>query len=124
MSLAVTETALEGFRLFGRRPLTVLAWAVFYLAACAPSVAVFVLIAGPQLSEFLLWAARGGDGHGAPPTVDPVRMMLAPFPAILVGLACLAVLKAAVCRAILRPAERGLAGLAFGGDELRLIVVC
>lgn len=128
MAFSATRAALEGFRLVGRRPVSILAWAIFYTLVSAALIAAGVMFLGSTaVGEIIrnhhnpewahnynvespeeLWSLFGGMAVGAAVLI----------PAIII----LSVVQlCAVFRAVLRPEERGFAYLRFGGDELRQI---
>lgn len=128
MAFSATRAALEGFRLVGRRPVSILVWAIFYTLVSAALIAAALMFLGSTVvgdiirnhhnpewahnynveSPEELWALFGGMAVGAAVLI----------PAIIV----LSVVQlCAVFRAVLRPNDRGFAYLRFGGDELRQI---
>jgi hypothetical protein len=120
MAFSATEAAFEGFRLVKREPKSVLAWAGVQLVF---SVALALLMlpamqsiqsmtaltpAAERANPSAVFAAMGG-AMGAYALIVPLELSV------------FAVLSAAVYRAVLRPEDRGVGRLNFGGDELRLM---
>lgn len=111
MSVSVSETAFEGFRLMRRQPSAVLGWGLFYLAAG--------LVLGGLVIAVVI--GRVGSLENADAALGAV------WPALLVAgpalLLVFAVLSGAIYRSVLRPDERRLAYLRIGSAELRLCLV-
>lgn len=122
MAFSATEAAFEGFRMAREKPGAIIAWAVFYLLYTVLLTAALVQVMGPEMSTMMQ--------QGREPTTDPAEAMallqtLGKLYAVLLplGLVFSAVLLCAVYRAVLRPQEKGLGYLKFGGDELRMMLL-
>lgn len=117
-----SESALEGFKLVGKRPWTVLAWSIFFFAGIMLTFFVMLLTLGQEFVEFV---KSGGLGSADVHDYSKIlQKSLIAFPAVLLlWLVVWSTLTAAVYRLILRPHESGWAYLRFGGDELRLTIV-
>lgn len=122
MAFSATESAFEGFRIVRRSPMTIVFWALAYLAV----IAAFVFLAGNNLPAFLE-AAETLDG-----ATEPTPEQMLPFfqayaamvgPMLPISIVLGAMLNAAVARAVVRPSESALGYLRIGMDELRVFVV-
>jgi hypothetical protein len=100
-------TIIEGgFRLLREQPMAVAVWALVYLALTIAMTFAMRPFLDPQ-------AMAGGIGS----------MMGLFVPLQLISLVVFVVLMTAAQRAILRPRDQGLAFLAFGMDEVRMIAL-
>lgn len=128
MAFSATSASLEGFRVIARRPFSILVWAIFYALATVALLAVACLMIGPTFIGEIL-RHHGEPGFARDIQIDDIDEMWAFFGglgllavAMIVGLMIVASIQlCAVYRAVLRPQDRGLAYLRFGGDELRQI---
>lgn len=128
MAFSATRASLEGFRVIGRRPFSILIWAIFYALATVALLAVACLMIGPTFIGEIL-RHHGEPGFARDIQIDDIDEMWAFFGGLgllavvmIVGLLIVASIQlCAVYRAVLRPQDRGLAYLRFGGDELRQI---
>ncbi len=91
-------------------------WAVILVVLSAATSAVML----PVLSGFTA-AIKPGGGTSPSQLAALGNLMWVYLAALPVELVVFSVFTAAVYRAVLRPEERGLARLRFGGDELRLM---
>ena len=104
-TFSIGEAVRSGFDLIRRNPKAVTAWGVLYFAvALGPSILVAILI--PQSVE-------GGAGIGLTMTAQILSNL-----GTLASCLLVAILTAAVCRAILQPDERSRAYLRLGAQEL------
>ncbi|NEX94094.1 hypothetical protein [Caulobacter sp. 17J65-9] len=121
MSFSISHTGLEGFRLIGRRPVSVALWALVMLVFCAAIVALFLAVAWPTL------AALDGLKDETLGHAEALRLFgplaLAVAAVLPVALVMKGVLLAALFRAVLKPEKVGFGFLRLGGDELRQVVV-
>lgn len=128
MAFSATRAALEGFRVVGRRPISVLVWAIVYGLVSAAFIAAACMMLGSTIIGEILrnqndptWAH---NYHVESPEdlyamFQPVLQAFAIMIPVVLVFACIQL--CAVFRAVLRPADRGFAYLQFGGDELRQI---
>lgn len=118
MSFSATQSALEGFRVVGRRPLSFLVW------AAATGLVLAAVAAG-------IWQALGGQPvHLRADWPEPRELLSRLGPILLWALAAFLVLLVlgaiqvcAVYRAVLRPSAPGLAYYRLGGAELGYVVL-
>jgi len=124
-----SEAAFEGFRVIGRRPGAIAAWALLNLVLGAIVLGLVWLTLAPDFPTLLsrIAAARTAVGSGPPDQswafplmikMRAVQWIVQPF-----GLLFGVVFTCAVYRAMIRPEERSFAYLRLGGDELRLIAL-
>lgn len=119
MSFFAPQCAFEGFRVVRRHPGAFLVWTLLLLGCVLAGAGIFYLASGPALSDIV--QSHGADIF-APGVLDRLTPGLLAIYPLVAGF--IAVLDAAVFRAVLRPYQRGFAYLAFGADELRLILIC
>jgi hypothetical protein len=122
----MSEAIGSGFKLIGKRPLSVWAWGLAYLVlAGLPSMAVFGWMA-PDYFSFMHQAMLNATAKpGAPPDPSlllPMEMKIMTLQPVmfLSSLAGRAVLAAAIFRAVLEPRNTGFASLRLGSQELWL----
>jgi hypothetical protein len=130
MALSATEAALEGFRLIGRRPVSVLTWALAWTVLAYGPLAWLLYVEGSSLAQSMAQAFNGfGVERGDMPAMfarmlhlemDIYRVM---GPWILWVWLLHVVFRAAVYRAVLEPEKRSFAYLRLSGDELRLFLL-
>jgi hypothetical protein len=124
-----SEAAFEGFRLIGRRPGVVAAWALAHLLLAAIVLGLVWLILAPDFPTVIAQIAAAKTAVGVTPAdqswamplmikMRALQWIFQPF-----GLVFGAVFTCAVYRAINRPQDSGFAYLRLGGDELRLIAL-
>ncbi len=118
MSFSASDAAFEGFRLARRRPLTVVALSVVSL------ISTFATYWVMDASGYMQAVAAVGSGASADP--QAALGLLGPMFRFFLGCAVIgcigsAIQAGAVYRGVLRPKDHGFLGLAFGGDELRLM---
>ena len=119
MAFSASESAFEGFRLVRREPMAIVLWALFYLVLTA----VVVLAFGGMFGDFFQTMERL-ESSGAEPTMADVAPLLTFYAVFIPGAIVVgSVIYGAVNRAILRPEERAIGYMRFGGDELRIIAV-
>lgn len=128
MAFSATRAALEGFRLVGRRPISILVWAIFYTLVSAALIAAAVMFLGSTFVGEIIRNHHNPEwAHNY--NVESPEELWELFGPMAVGAAVLipaiiilsVVQLCAVFRAVLRPKDRGFAYLQFGGDELRQI---
>lgn len=122
MAFSASDAAFEGFRLTRRSPLTIVIWALAYLAF---GVILLALIGGSMVSFMEQAAELDGVVDPSPEQMLPLMgayfsMMGLAFPLSIVFAA---VIYTAVNRAVLRPQEKAFGYLRLGGDEVRVFVV-
>lgn len=122
-SFSATDAGLVGFKLAREHPRVIPVWSVLALINMVLSMAILTSLAGPALVEF---QQMGSNAAAATPE-DMMRLYGQLGPAyglmILVSMAFSGVMNAAAARMVLRPADRGLAYLKLGADELRQILL-
>src|SRR4051794_27043352 len=123
MSLSATQTALEGFRVVGRRPVSFLVWSLIMGAVFA------------ALFAAMFWTiGMTGQVHVADREIEPGEivsfvaaffgpLLLAWAVAVLGMMVVFAMLICAIFRSVLDPRSRAFAFLRLGGDELRMILL-
>lgn len=122
MTFSASDAAFEGFRVVRRKPMTVLWWALAYIAFFT---AFFAFAAGSLTS---LMAAVEQLERSGEPTMAEARSIglayLAVFGvAVPLSLLLGAVLNAAVARSVLRPEQSRFGYMRVGMDELRVLGV-
>jgi hypothetical protein len=120
---SIMDSATEGFRLIGKRPISMLVLVLLWIIIGYGPAIGLVLWSLPQIMEL----AQGMDGPHT--DIDPAlaHKMTAFFtgmaalfaPLILWLMVVHSIFNAAVFRAVLEPQKRGFAYLRLGGDELR-----
>jgi hypothetical protein len=126
MAFSATQAAFEGFRIARERPFAVLAWAILQLITNLVSTSTLIWFAGPELNRFSdpMNLPPPGDAQATQAMMATVLKLLPAYGvASLVVLVMYAILSASVYRVVLRPSDRGFAGLKLSGDELRQIGV-
>lgn len=122
-TFSIGRALSDAFGLMRRRPLSVLVWGTLFVV---PACAALALIL-PEFGDFMTIAARMSAIPGEPlpqPIVDRMaRMQSVSLAMNLVQGVAMAVVYAAIMRAILRPAERSFFSLRLGMDEVRVAVV-
>lgn len=124
MALSVTEAALEGFHLIGRRPVSFLAWALVWIVLGYGPLVLLFWQAWPQMAQaFGALPSVSGDAPAAIAAVMQMEFGIARVvaPWALWAWLLSTVLMAAIYRAVLEPKNRRFAYLRVGGDELRLL---
>lgn len=116
MAFSASEAAFEGFRIVRREPTSVLAWAGFALLAGAISLP-FLL---PAMATITAASATPGSTPAPEMLLAVGRLYLVIIPLVLITYS---VGICAVYRSVLRPADKGLARMRFGADELRMILL-
>jgi len=126
MAFSATRAAFEGFRVIGRRPVSIIMWAVVYGLVAAAAIALACYLVG---SSFIGEILRHQDDptwmhnyHVDTPEealtlFAPMFQALGVMLPLLLILACVQI--CAVFRTVLRPQDRGFAYMKLGGDELR-----
>jgi hypothetical protein len=115
MSIDIGRTAFRGFKLIGEKPWVLLAWGGLYLLAMAVLFAVgggLMFALGGSLT-----AARDANGMPAEPAAV---FAIVPF-VLAAALAITSVFLCGVYRMVLKPSDKGLAYLKFGGEEFRMM---
>ena len=116
---SATDAAFTGFRLVAKEPATWAVWSAVLLVFSLASTMLTLTFVAPAMSGMI--SAPSTD-----PTAAFQRMgALAPFQLLvtLLSLFITALFYAGVNRAVLRPAEPGLAHLGLGADELRQLAL-
>ena len=122
MTFSATDAAFEGFRVVRRAPLSLVFWALFYVAVMAVAFAMM----GPSLASAMA-AAERLESVGTP-TLDDFMPIMNSFGLVFsillpVSLLSSAVMSAAIARSVLYPTQKALGYLRFGADELRVLAV-
>lgn len=114
-----TDAALEGFRLTRERPRALLIWSVFQFVVSIIMAFLMISLGGQHLMAI---EQASADGSADPATLLAEFTALAPLYAVMlpVGLLMMAIMAAAVYRAVLEPGEDRGGFLRLGADELRL----
>lgn len=119
-SFSASDAALSGFRLAGRKPMLILAWAgislvfaiIYFAVAAMAMIPMMGVIANPDAANSPEAIAAASSGSVL------VNLVTLPLSLLMSSMS-----QAAAYRAILRPEDRGLAYFKLGGDELRILVV-
>ena len=122
-NLSSTNMAFSGFGLVTGKPVMMLGWAFIYAAFTIVWGGLAVAMVGPQLAAL---ASAQANGETQNPTAAlGMLAQLGPFYllTLLIGLAIGAVITVSAYRAILHPDQGGPLYLAFGGPELRQILL-
>lgn len=124
MAFSATRAALEGFRVIGRRPVSILVWTVVYTLVLAAIIAGAILVvgassAGDMIAEIATHPGRHFEIE-EPEELWPLLSGLGAGLAVLVvgSMILTCVQMAAVFRAVIRPKDRGFAFMQLGGDEI------
>ena len=122
MNFSATEAAFEGFRVVRRKPLTVVFWALAYVAMMG---IIFALAGGSIASLIAEMQTQQSSGSPDPEAIMAMWGGLLPmFGLILpVGLLFGAVMNAAVVRSVIRPEQSAFGYLRLGMDEVRVLMV-
>lgn len=114
-----TDAALEGFRLTRERPRALLIWSVFQFVVSIIMAFLMISLGGQHLMAI---EQASADGSADPATLLAEFTALAPLYAVMlpVGLLMMAIMAAAVYRAVLEPGDDRRGFLRLGADELRL----
>jgi hypothetical protein len=123
-----SEAAFEGFRLIGRRPGLVLAWALLHLLFAILVIALVWAVFAPDMPGLMAQIAAAktvAQGSSDPSWALPLMMKVRglqwtvqPF-----GWIAMTIFTCAVYRALIRPQEGGFAYIRIGGDEFRLLAL-
>jgi hypothetical protein len=131
-TFSIGDALGSGFKVIGKRPLSVLAWGLAYLLlALLPMWAVIVWIAPDFFDVFHDAIAQGRVGRAAAATAElppgfmqmQAKMMMLQPVMLLSTIVGRTVLMAAVFRAVLEPQNRSFAGLRLGAQELWLALL-
>ena len=119
-NFSIQETAFTGFRVVREHPRALAIWAAFALVTSLAFNGILVGVAGPDVMRLQQLSVT--EIHD-PAVVTRAVSGVLPAYALLTPLVLIyyAVLYAAMNRAVLRPGEKKLGYLGFGGDELRQI---
>jgi hypothetical protein len=126
---SIGDAVGSGFGLISKRPLSVLAWAVVYLAlAMAPALAHFEAVQ-PAWSG-MMRSILDGWASGHPPDLESLQSYSQQMRgdgfvwlAMLGGALATAILTAAIFRSVLEPRNTSFASLRFGAQELWLLLL-
>ncbi len=125
---SIADTALEGFKLIPRRPVSFLVWALVWGVLVAAPAATAMGLTMSRLADFMteaqsIQAAGGGMAADAPRQAAAMELGIvsAAWPYTLWTLLVGVLLLSALYRSILEPDRRGFAYLRVGGDEFRLL---
>jgi hypothetical protein len=124
--ISLSDTAFEGVRLIGRKPLAVLIWAAVIFVAAAVPIALFFGTLAPAFTDLMRHSMDGSRPSPEEMMKFQLRWMAANGPIMLFSLAARAVLMSAVFRAVLRPEDSRFAYLRLGKAELLtgLVYLC
>lgn len=122
MSFSASDAAFEGFRVVRRHPMTVVWWAVAYVAFFA---IFFALAVGPLTSVMASVEALERSGEPSMAEAQALGMAyLALFAvAMPLGLLSGAILNTAVARSVLQPEQSRFGYMRLGMDEIRVLGV-
>lgn len=119
---SATDVAFSGIRFVRERPRTVAVWAGVQIGISLVLGVIVVATMGPYMAQL--------QGMGRGQAADPAQAMavmshLVPMYALILPLGLLinAVVYAGMARAVLRPADEGMAYLRLGADEVRQILL-
>ena len=119
---SIGDVGTAGFRLIGRKPLTVAAWGLFIFIFLALPVAMVLATVGPNFADMMHEIKAAAAAGEEPDFHDMARMQSGWFminPLInLLSIVGRAVLTAAVFRAVLEPKRSAFAYLRLGAQEL------
>lgn len=115
-----SKALAAGFGLIVREPAAVLVWCVVSFAL---TIAPQILTLGPTLAMFGTLAASGGEATSADVLAAQAEVNRYQGIVLLCSLAALTLLPAAVFRAVLFPAERGLMYLKLGAREFWMALI-
>jgi hypothetical protein len=120
--LSIRQAAFAGFKLLAKRPGAAVVW---YALCFGYLVGIGVLAAAMAGEAFQALSEMQDSGQMDPTSYMQVTAQTGPFTLaqIVLGTLFNMILTGAILRAILRPAEKGLAFLRLGAQELRLAVV-
>lgn len=126
-SFSVSQAFGEGFRLIGRRPLSVLAWGLAYLVVGVAPVVLVGAYAFPDLVSAFRQigedAARGVEPTSTQMLALQSKFMLFQPIVFLSSIAARAMLTGAIFRAVLEPEKRSFFSLRLGSQELWLAIL-
>jgi hypothetical protein len=121
MAFSAVSTAFEGFRVIGHRPGTVALWGLFYLGVVLAMIVVLFALTGTTLIDSLKHVGSKPDTEAILRIAGGLMLAwVVNFGVLVLGETMFC---AAVFRAVLRPEQKRLGYLRFGGDELRLLLV-
>ncbi len=116
-TFSTTDAALAGFRLVREHPRTVAVWGVIQLVVSAVTNVLMIVSGGSDLHFLKKWppsTAEVARMQGEMQALAPVSLLC-----MLLNMVAFAIIFTGVYRVLLRPADRGLAHLRFGRDEVR-----
>jgi hypothetical protein len=117
------DFAFEGLKFAAKKPVLFLGWCVFYVLLSAAALGVLALMSGAALMQFIALTAARGTASEDPTAV--LALFAGIWPGILVtfliSIAGTVMFRTAIYRAMLKPSDKSLAYLRFGGDEWRQI---
>tara|TARA_R110002124_G_scaffold286941_1_gene469369 strand:+ start:1196 stop:2077 length:882 start_codon:yes stop_codon:yes gene_type:complete len=122
MSFSATEAAFEGFRVVRRKPLTVIFWALAYIAMMGT---LFALAGGSIASLMAAMEGLQGSQEPSPEQMAAIWRGYLPLFALVIPVSLLfgSVMNAAVVRSVVRPEQSAFGYLRLGMDELRTLAV-
>jgi hypothetical protein len=116
-TFSTTDAALAGFRLVREHPRTVAVWGVILLIVSAITNVLMIVSGGSDMHFLKRWPPSTADVaqmQGEMQALAPVSLLC-----MLLSMVAFAIIFTGVYRVLLRPADRGLAHLRLGRDEVR-----
>lgn len=116
-TFSTTDAALAGFRLVREHPRTVAVWGAIQLVVSAVTNVLIIVSGGSNLHILKQWPPTTADVaqmQGEMQALAPVSLLC-----MLLSMVAFAIIFTGVYRVLLRPADRGLAHLRLGRDEVR-----
>lgn len=122
MSFSASDAAFEGFRVVRRHPMTVVWWALAYVAFFA---IFFALAVGPLTSVMASVEALERSGEPSMAEAQALGMAYLALFAVAMPLGLLfgAILNTAVARSVLQPEQSRFGYMRLGMDEIRVLGV-
>jgi hypothetical protein len=131
-NFSIGEAYGAGFSLVARKPLHVLTWGIVYSVLRMLPFVLMMFMVGPDIikgyADFFANAAAGGDPQAGMQEFSRTVSRMQSFQALgwLTSILAMAILNAAVFRAVIRPQDGGFLGLKLGMDEVwqGLVYLC
>lgn len=119
--LSSTEMAFSGFGLMQRKPMMLVGWAGLFLAFNLIVSLGTILTIGSKLQDL----TRASSSPGSASEIGQMFLTIMPWYLVLMaaGLGFFAIISASAYRAMLRPDQGAPFHLAFGADEIRLMLL-